>query len=156
MKFSAVEAVTPFIADVKRLFLHRRSVFFNYIMAHLHSNVLTFLDLSLPLAIFSHLVLFTEIIRAERLSVVDLTSHSAVLQWRPVLSADSGFYELWYNSMLNTNTETRQNLPGGSSFAELTNLQPDTTYTASLRPESNERLFNTLSVIFTTLPGERI
>ncbi|XP_042261969.1 von Willebrand factor A domain-containing protein 1-like isoform X3 [Thunnus maccoyii] len=93
-----------------------------------------------------------KIIRAERLSVVDLTSHSAVLQWRPVLSAGSGFYELWYNSMLNTNTETRYNLPGGSSFVELTNLQPDTTYTASLRPESNERLFNTLSVIFTTLP----
>ncbi|XP_044203882.1 von Willebrand factor A domain-containing protein 1-like isoform X2 [Thunnus albacares] len=93
-----------------------------------------------------------KIIRAERLSVVDLTSHSAVLQWRPVLSTGSGFYELWYNSMLNTNTETRQNLPGGSSFKELTNLQPDTTYTASLRPESNERLFNTLSVIFTTLP----
>ena len=113
-------------------------------------------DLSLPLAVFSRFVLFTEIIRAERLSVVDLTSRSAVLQWRPVLSTGSGFYELWYNSMRNTNTETRRNLSGGSSFVELTDLQPDTTYTAFLRPESNERLFNTLSVIFTTLPGERI
>lgn len=105
----------------------------------------------LTLALFSRLS--TEIIRAERLRVVHLTSHSAVLQWRPVLNAGSGFYELWYRDM---NTETRRNLPGDSSFVELTNLQPDTTYTASLHPESNQRLYNTLSVNFTTLPGERI
>ncbi|XP_044069979.1 von Willebrand factor A domain-containing protein 1-like isoform X1 [Siniperca chuatsi] len=93
-----------------------------------------------------------KIIHAERLRVVDLTSHSAVLQWRPVLSADSGYYELRYNSVWKTDPETRRILPGVSSWAELTNLQPDTTYTASLRPESNQRLFNTLSVNFTTLP----
>ncbi|XP_054472508.1 von Willebrand factor A domain-containing protein 1-like [Anoplopoma fimbria] len=93
-----------------------------------------------------------EIIRAERLRVVDLTSHSAVLQWRPVLTIESGYYELWYNSMLKMDNEIRRILPGGSSWVELTNLQPDTTYTATLRPESNQRLFNTLSVNFTTLP----
>ncbi|XP_070758934.1 von Willebrand factor A domain-containing protein 1-like isoform X2 [Enoplosus armatus] len=93
-----------------------------------------------------------KIICAERLRVVDLTSHSAVLQWRPVLSEDSGYYELKYNSEWKTDPETSRILPGVSSWAELTNLQPDTTYTASLRPESNQRLFNTLSVNFTTLP----
>ncbi|XP_023269957.1 von Willebrand factor A domain-containing protein 1 [Seriola lalandi dorsalis] len=93
-----------------------------------------------------------KIIRAERLSVVHLTSHSAVLQWRPILRADSGYYELWYNSILKTEPESRRTLSGDSSWVELTNLQPDTTYTASLRPESNHRLFNTLSVDFTTLP----
>ncbi|XP_074491236.1 von Willebrand factor A domain-containing protein 1-like isoform X2 [Sebastes fasciatus] len=92
-----------------------------------------------------------KIIRAERLRVVHLTSHSAVLQWRPVLSADSGYYELSYNSMRNTDAKTRRILPGDSSWVELTNLQPDTTYTAALHPESNQRLFNTLSVNFTTL-----
>lgn len=93
-----------------------------------------------------------KIIRAERLRVVHLTSHSVVLQWRPVLSADSGYYELWYNSMRKPNPDIRRTLSGDVSRAELTNLQPETTYTASLRPESNQGLFNTLSVNFTTLP----
>ncbi|CAJ1050946.1 von Willebrand factor A domain-containing protein 1-like isoform X2 [Xyrichtys novacula] len=93
-----------------------------------------------------------KIIRAERLHVVDLTSHSAVLQWRPVLSAGSGYYELNYRSDSETDPGTRLILPGNSSWVELLNLQPDTLYTASLRPESNQRLFNTLSVSFTTLP----
>ncbi|XP_038552719.1 von Willebrand factor A domain-containing protein 1-like [Micropterus salmoides] len=94
-----------------------------------------------------------KIIRAERLRVVDLTSHSAVLQWCPVMSADSGgYYELRYNPVWKTDPETPLILPGSFSWAELTRLQPDTTYTVSLRPESNQRLFNTLSVQFTTLP----
>ncbi|KAG7495180.1 von Willebrand factor A domain-containing protein 1 [Solea senegalensis] len=94
-----------------------------------------------------------KIIRAERLDVVHLTSHSAVLQWRPILRTDSGYYELQYNSMSTTDPESRRTLSGDSSSVELINLQPDTTYTASLRPESNQRLFNTLSVSFLTLPG---
>ncbi|KAK5872431.1 hypothetical protein PBY51_013137 [Eleginops maclovinus] len=93
-----------------------------------------------------------KIIRAERLRVVDLTSHSAVLQWRPVLNTDSGYYDISYNSLQKTGPETRRTLSGDSSWVELTNLQPDTTYTAALRPESNQRLYNTLSVNFTTLP----
>ncbi|XP_069009417.1 LOW QUALITY PROTEIN: von Willebrand factor A domain-containing protein 1-like [Embiotoca jacksoni] len=90
------------------------------------------------------------IIRAERLRVVHLTSHSAVLRWRPVLSAD-GFYEFWYRSIWRTDPEIRRALSAASSQVELTDLQPDTTYSASLRPESNQGLFPTLSVDFTTL-----
>ncbi|XP_030275230.1 von Willebrand factor A domain-containing protein 1 isoform X1 [Sparus aurata] len=93
-----------------------------------------------------------EIIRAERLRVVHLTSQSAVLQWRPVLDAGSGYYELRYHSVRKLDPETRRFLPGDSSWVELTNLHPDTSYTASLHPESNQQLFNTLSVDFTTLP----
>nr|XP_046239696.1 von Willebrand factor A domain-containing protein 1-like isoform X2 [Scatophagus argus] len=93
-----------------------------------------------------------KIIRAERLRVVHLTSHSAVLQWRPVLSADSGYYDLRYDSVWKMDHETRRILPGDSSSVELTNLHAETTYTASLRPESNQRLFSTLYVNFTTLP----
>uniref|UniRef100_A0A8D2ZDI6 von Willebrand factor A domain-containing protein 1 n=1 Tax=Scophthalmus maximus TaxID=52904 RepID=A0A8D2ZDI6_SCOMX len=92
-----------------------------------------------------------KIICAERLQVVHVTSHSAVLQWRPVLRSGSGYYELWYNSMLKTEPETRRIVAGDSSRVELTDLQPETTYTVSLRPESNQRLFDTLSVTFTTL-----
>ncbi|KAM9410035.1 von Willebrand factor A domain-containing protein 1-like [Pholidichthys leucotaenia] len=93
-----------------------------------------------------------KIIHADRLRVVELTSHSAELQWRPVLSADSGYYELWHNAIGNIEPDIRQSLPAHSSRVVLTNLQSETTYTAYLRPESNQRLFNTLSVTFTTLP----
>ncbi|KAM4612594.1 von Willebrand factor A domain-containing protein 1-like [Polymixia lowei] len=106
-----------------------------------------------------------EIIRAERLRVVHLSSHSAVLQWRPVLSADTGYYELRYSCVrkiegdgnpigagCTTGQYHRRSLPGHSSWEELTNLQPDTTYTASLTPESNQKFHNTLTVTFTTLP----
>ena len=88
--------------------------------------------------------------------MVHLTSHSAVLQWRPVLGAGSSYYELQYHSVKKLDPETRRILPGDSSWVELTNLHPDTSYTAYLHPQSNQQLFNTLSVDFTTLPGERI
>lgn len=99
---------------------------------------------------FHHLPL--EIIHADQLRVVNLTPHSAVLQWRPLPSGSSGHYELQYNSAWK---KTRQFLPGDSSWVALTNLEPDTTYTASLRPESNQWLFDTLFVNFTTFSGER-
>nr|XP_057911041.1 von Willebrand factor A domain-containing protein 1-like [Doryrhamphus excisus]XP_057911042.1 von Willebrand factor A domain-containing protein 1-like [Doryrhamphus excisus]XP_057911043.1 von Willebrand factor A domain-containing protein 1-like [Doryrhamphus excisus] len=93
-----------------------------------------------------------EIIQAERLRVAGVTSRSAVLQWRPVLSRHSGFYELWYHAKDDTQTEARRFLTGESSREELTDLQPETSYSAFLRPESNRRLFSTLTVSFTTLP----
>ncbi|XP_076003554.1 von Willebrand factor A domain-containing protein 1-like isoform X2 [Genypterus blacodes] len=99
-----------------------------------------------------------DIIRAERLRVVHLSSHDAVLQWRPVLSADSGFYELQYSCVPSSGVDCgegrqhRRTLPGDSSWAELKNLQPETTYSATLRPESNQELFSALSVTFTTHP----
>ncbi|XP_061543802.1 von Willebrand factor A domain-containing protein 1-like [Phycodurus eques] len=92
------------------------------------------------------------IIRAERLRATDVTSRGAVLQWRPVLSTLSGYYELWYNTVGNAHAEARRILPGQTSSVALTELQPQTTYSAFLRPESNQRLFNTLTVSFTTLP----
>lgn len=109
-------------------------------------------SLSLHLSSLS-LTFSTEIIHAEPLHVVQLTSHSAVLQWRPVLSEDSSYYGLLYKSILKTDPEVRRTLPFDSSSVGLTDLQPDTTYTASLHPESNKMLFDTLTVTFTTLPG---
>ncbi|KAG5835584.1 hypothetical protein ANANG_G00245550 [Anguilla anguilla] len=78
-----------------------------------------------------------ELIRAERLQVRDVTSSSAVLQWRPVLSGGTGYYNI---------------PPGDSTWAELTGLREDTWYRATLEPQSNVDFLKPLSVNFTTLP----
>ncbi|XP_056130745.1 von Willebrand factor A domain-containing protein 1-like [Lampris incognitus] len=107
-----------------------------------------------------------EIIRAERLRAMHVSSHSVTLQWRPVLSAGTGYYELRHSCVRKAEGDAhsdtgvgctdghyrRRTLSGDSSWVELTNLQPDTTYTASLTPESNQEVLNTLSITFTTLP----
>ncbi len=104
--------------------------------------------------------------------VRDVSSNSATLQWRPVLSGLTGYYEIRF-APLRTGGEagggggggtgTSPSVSGGhyqrltqsadSSSARLTGLKPDTTYTATLTPESNEQAFNKLSVTFTTKPG---
>lgn len=111
----------------------------------------------------------TEIIRAERINVRDVSTNSATLQWRPVLSGLTGHYEIRFapvptggagggggaGTSPSTGGSQYQRLIQGadSSTARLTGLKPDTTYTATLTPESNEQAFNTLSVTFTTKPG---
>ncbi|GAA6223516.1 von Willebrand factor A domain-containing protein 1-like [Lates japonicus] len=108
-----------------------------------------------------------EIIRAERIQVRDVSTNSATLQWRPVLSGLTGHYEIRFGPVLMGGGEgggagTSPSIGGGqyqrliqsaeSSTARLTGLKPDTTYTATLIPESNEQAFNTLSTTFTTKP----
>ncbi|KAG7477604.1 hypothetical protein MATL_G00071420 [Megalops atlanticus] len=82
-----------------------------------------------------------ELIRAERLQVRDVTSDSAVLQWRPVLSGGTGYYDIH-----------RITRPGDATSAVLRGLRQDTTYTATLTPESNVDFLKPLSVTFRTLP----
>ncbi|KAM3618852.1 uncharacterized protein V6R79_025932 [Siganus canaliculatus] len=109
-----------------------------------------------------------EIIRAERINVRDVSSSSATLQWRPVLSGLSGYYEVRFAPLPTGagggggGTGTSPSTSGiqyqrliqnaDSNTARLTGLKPDTTYTATLTPESNEQSFNALSVTFTTKP----
>lgn len=110
----------------------------------------------------------TEIIRAERINVRDVSTNSATLQWRPVLSGLAGYYEIRFGPVptgggggggSGTSPSTggshyqRLTQSADASTARLTGLKPDTTYTATLTPESNEQAFNTLSVTFTTKPG---
>lgn len=112
----------------------------------------------------------TEIIRAERMNVRDVSSNAATLQWRPVLSGLAGYYEIRFGPLPSGGTGTGGSGPGtspstgGSHFqrlvqssdsdtVRLTGLKPDTTYSATLTPESNEQAFNTLSVTFTTQSG---
>lgn len=104
----------------------------------------------------------SELIRAERLQVSHVRSHSVVLQWRPVLSGGLGFYELYYGpdpshgTMGSVNKESDRKLiiPGDFSWTELNNLEPDTIYTARLIPETNIHNIKPLNVTFRTLPGE--
>ncbi|XP_029012990.1 von Willebrand factor A domain-containing protein 1 [Betta splendens] len=114
-----------------------------------------------------------EIIRAERIHVRDVSTTSATLQWRPVLSGLSGHYEVRFRPVptgggggagggggggSGTSPSTsggdyqRVTQPSHSSSARLTHLKPDTTYRAELIPQSNEVAFNTLDVTFTTKP----
>lgn len=111
-----------------------------------------------------------EIIRAERINVRDISSNSATLQWRPVLSSLTGHYEVLFGQVPtggvgvgggggtgtspSTGTAPYQKLTqsADSSTVRLTGLMPDTTYNATLIPKSNEQSFNALSVTFTTKP----
>uniref|UniRef100_H3CZW7 von Willebrand factor A domain-containing protein 1 n=1 Tax=Tetraodon nigroviridis TaxID=99883 RepID=H3CZW7_TETNG len=86
-----------------------------------------------------------ELIRAERLNVRDISTNSASLHWRPVLAGMRGYYEVRFAPL-------PTKVPGASSTAKLTGLKPDTTYTVTLIPESNEHTFNALTTTFTTKP----
>ncbi|KAM7404311.1 hypothetical protein PAMP_011673 [Pampus punctatissimus] len=111
-----------------------------------------------------------EIIRAERINVRDVSTNSATLQWRPVLSGLTGYYEIRFSPLPSGGTGggtgggsgtspstggshyRRLTQSADSSAVRLTGLKPDTTYKATLTPESNEHAFKTLSVTFTTKP----
>ncbi|KAJ8265044.1 hypothetical protein COCON_G00141430 [Conger conger] len=109
-----------------------------------------------------------EIIRAERLQVRDVTTSSAVLEWRPVLSSGTGYYDIRFgpaptagsgqpSTSIGTSTSTgggpwrKLTRPGDTSSARLSDLKPGTTYKATLTPESNLEYVKPLSVSFTTL-----
>lgn len=110
-----------------------------------------------------------EIIRAGRIQVRDVSTNSATLQWRPVLAGLNGYYEIRFSPVLTgvgdggvggtgTSPSTggsqyqRVTQPADSNSVRLTGLKPDTTYSATLTPESNDQAFNTISVSFTTKP----
>ncbi|KAJ3586352.1 hypothetical protein NHX12_012752 [Muraenolepis orangiensis] len=113
-----------------------------------------------------------EIIRARRLHVHDVSANSAKLQWRPVLAGLPGYYEIRFGPVPprgegggaggGGGTGTSPSTGGGqyqrlikaadTSAAELTGLRPDTTYMATLTPESNKNVIAPLSVTFTTKP----
>lgn len=125
---------------------------------------------TIPFLFFSPSV-STEIIRAERINIHDISTNSATVQWRPVLSGLRGYYEVRFGPQVtqvpgggggsetgtspSTGGSQYQRLvqPADSSTARLTGLKPDTTYTVTLIPESNEHSFNALTATFTTKPG---
>lgn len=111
-----------------------------------------------------------EIIRAERLVVRDVSTNTAMLQWRPVLAGLTGYYEIRFGPVptgtgggvggagtspsVSGGQYQRLTRPSDANTIQLTGLRPDTTYSATLTPESNEEVLNSLSVTFTTKPGK--
>ncbi|XP_072571153.1 von Willebrand factor A domain-containing protein 1 [Paramormyrops kingsleyae] len=109
-----------------------------------------------------------ELIRAERLQVRDVSSRTAVLQWRPVLSGGDGRYELHFGQVLTPGAEheggpgtgastghagyKRILLPASTSQTTITDLQPNTKYNATLRTHPSLPATRPLSITFTTKP----
>ncbi|KAK2885230.1 hypothetical protein Q8A67_016067 [Cirrhinus molitorella] len=108
-----------------------------------------------------------EIIRAERLQVKSVTTSSARLEWRPVL-AGTGYYDIQFGPIRTGQTGgtggpgtspgtglgpfQRITRPGDASSAQLTGLNPDTTYRVTLTPKANLEFLNSLHTTFTTQP----
>nr|XP_006642182.1 PREDICTED: von Willebrand factor A domain-containing protein 1 [Lepisosteus oculatus] len=96
-----------------------------------------------------------ELIRVQRFRVREVTSRGALLQWHPVLTKDTGHYEIEVGPVGGPPDRNRRlTHSGDTTSAHLTGLQPDTRYTATLTPESNELFYRPRSVTFTTLPEE--
>ncbi|XP_076857686.1 von Willebrand factor A domain-containing protein 1-like [Brachyhypopomus gauderio] len=100
-----------------------------------------------------------ELIRAEHLQVRDVTSHSAILQWRPLLIGGLGRYELRYGpDMLASGPGMEQgrirtlSLPGEHTWAQLPDLQPNTAYRTWLIPHTEQGAITGLTANFRTLP----
>ncbi|KAJ8016638.1 hypothetical protein DPEC_G00009320 [Dallia pectoralis] len=106
-----------------------------------------------------------EILWADRLQVRDVSTDSAVLQWRPVLAGLKGNYEIRYGpapsgdggaggpgTSPSTSGGQYQRIiqPRDSNTTRLTGLKPDTTYRATLTAESSLQVLKPLSVTFTT------
>ncbi|KAL4658535.1 von Willebrand factor A domain-containing protein 1 [Arapaima gigas] len=109
-----------------------------------------------------------ELIRADRLQVRDVSSHSAILEWRPILTAGTGSYEVRFGqvwtpqgptdshvgtSLVTSPTQySRITLSGDASWVPLEDLQPNTKYIATLIPHTNLEVLKSLNVTFTTHP----
>ncbi|KAI5607172.1 von Willebrand factor A domain-containing protein 1 [Silurus asotus] len=98
-----------------------------------------------------------ELICTECLDVRDVTSHSAVLHWRPVLNDGRGEYELQYGQKhWSIDSHRKLNLSHDHTRIELTDLQPDTHYSVRLTTHTHHTTHTptskTLSRAFKTLP----
>ncbi|XP_048840010.1 von Willebrand factor A domain-containing protein 1 [Brienomyrus brachyistius] len=113
-----------------------------------------------------------EIIRAQRLHVRDVTTSSASLHWRPVLSGGTGFYNIQVDPVipgevgegdggrdgeLGTSSSTggpqhqRLTRPADANQAELRHLLPGATYKVTLTTQPNVAAMEPLTATFTTL-----
>lgn len=119
----------------------------------------TLLSLTLATIFIKHCAfyfLWSVLICGECLHVRDVTSHSAVLHWRPVLIEGSGWYELQYGGT-EQSVIRQQNLILSSDDTRtvLTDLEPDTHYSVLLTAHTPHTPHSkSLSTSFTTLPGE--
>uniref|UniRef100_H3BIR5 von Willebrand factor A domain-containing protein 1 n=1 Tax=Latimeria chalumnae TaxID=7897 RepID=H3BIR5_LATCH len=92
-----------------------------------------------------------EVIRAERLKAVDITSTSFRLQWPRLLSQDTEHYRVEYNPVNSPGRKQMRIVKGDATEVLVSPLTPGTTYDVTLIPETNLRPIKSQSVRVTTL-----
>ncbi|KAM5248928.1 von Willebrand factor A domain-containing protein 1 [Ctenodactylus gundi] len=90
----------------------------------------------------------------QQLHASEVTSSSFRLVWPPLLTADSGYYDLELVPRAGSGAARRQQLPGNATSWIWASLDPDTEYHASLLPESNVHLLRPQHAWVRTLPEE--
>ncbi|XP_078498533.1 von Willebrand factor A domain-containing protein 1 isoform X3 [Lissotriton helveticus] len=92
-----------------------------------------------------------EVIRAQRLKALDVTTRSFRLTWPRLLSIGTGYYVVEYASMAEPHRKLRMNVAGDQTEVLVRGLAPGTTYNVTLIPESNEQFVHHQNIKVTTL-----
>ncbi|NXU52311.1 VWA1 protein, partial [Turnix velox] len=95
-----------------------------------------------------------DVVQANRLHAVDITSSSFHLIWPQLLSQETGYYTLEYAPKDDLSRKRTEQVPGAHTSLTLSNLTPETTYEVALIPESNIHYFPPQTTRVTTLPEE--
>lgn len=95
-----------------------------------------------------------DVIQANRLRVVDITSSSFRLTWPQLLSQETGYYTLQYAPTDDLAAKRTTQVSGAHTSLTLSNLAPETTYEVALVPESNIHYFPPQTIRVTTLTEE--
>ncbi|KFV47633.1 von Willebrand factor A domain-containing protein 1, partial [Tyto alba] len=95
-----------------------------------------------------------DVIQANRLHAVDITSSSFRLMWPQLLSQETGYYTLEYAPIDDLSRKRTKQVSGAHTSHMLSNLAPETTYEVALIPESNIHYFPPQTTRVTTLAEE--
>ncbi|KFQ28585.1 von Willebrand factor A domain-containing protein 1, partial [Merops nubicus] len=95
-----------------------------------------------------------DVIQANRLHAVDVTSSSFRLTWPQLLTQDTDYYTLEYAPRDDLARKKTKQVSGAHTSLVLSNLAPETTYEVALIPESNVLYFPPQTTRVTTLPEE--
>ncbi|NXP80867.1 VWA1 protein, partial [Ramphastos sulfuratus] len=95
-----------------------------------------------------------DVIQANRLHAVDVTSSSFRLVWPKLLSQETDYYTLEYAPRGDLGKKRTQQVSGVHTTLLLSNLAPETTYEVALIPESNTHYFPPQITRVTTLAAQ--
>ncbi|KAM9521094.1 von Willebrand factor A domain-containing protein 1 [Guaruba guarouba] len=95
-----------------------------------------------------------DVIQADRLHAVDITSSSFRLVWPKLLSQETGYYTLEYAPVDDLARKRTNQVSGAHTSFMLSNLAPETAYEVALIPESNVHYFPPQTTRVTTLAEE--
>ncbi|XP_061868898.1 von Willebrand factor A domain-containing protein 1 isoform X3 [Colius striatus] len=95
-----------------------------------------------------------DVIQANQLHAVDITSSSFHLTWPKLLSQETGYYTLEYAPTDDLARKRTMQVSGAHTSLMLSNLAPETTYEVALIPESNVHYFAPQTTRVTTLAEE--